>query len=108
MSQVHSLLANKSWPGASSKFPKSDFYSVFQGHRKFDLFGERQGEVHRSHRRLVSSIYSAESLKDFEPYVDQAIDLFIDKMNEMEERSFDMGKWVQLFAFGMLKQDCIS
>jgi hypothetical protein len=42
------------------------------------------------------------SLKDLEDYVDQTVSTFLEKMREHEGQSVDMGKWVQLFAFGKL------
>lgn len=86
--------------GAGTKFKKSDWYSVWQGHRKFDLFAERDERIHGTQRRLVSRIYSMDSLKDLEKYVDDAVDVFMTKMQEMQGQSVNMGLWVQLFAFG--------
>lgn len=76
---------------------------VWQGHRKFDLFAERDEGLHRSQRRLVSRIYSMDSLKDLEKYVDDAVKHFISKMEPMVGKSVDMGLFVQLFAFGTLE-----
>jgi hypothetical protein len=42
------------------------------------------------------------SLKDLEEYVDQTVATFLEKMREFEGSNVDMGKWVQLFAFGKL------
>lgn len=82
---------------------KSDWYSVWQGHRKFDLFAERNEGIHGSQRRLVSRIYSMDSLKDLEIYVDDAVSHFMAKMREMQGQNVNMGLWVQLFAFGTLR-----
>lgn len=38
---VSDLNSIKTIYGAGTKFRKSDWYSVWQGHRKFDLFAER-------------------------------------------------------------------
>lgn len=86
--------------GAGSKFRKSDWYSVFQGRRKFDLFAERDETVHAKQRRLVSRAYSMESLKDFEIYVDDAIKVLFQRLEERKEKPIDVGNWAQLFAFG--------
>ncbi|MCJ1239302.1 hypothetical protein MMC14_007296 [Varicellaria rhodocarpa] len=80
--------------GYGSKFRRSDWYSVFQGHRKFDLFGERDKRIHSSQRRLVSSIYSMDRLKDLEPSIDNA--------------PIDMGVWAQLFAFDVIGEVTFS
>lgn len=41
-----------------------------------------------------------DSLEDLEKYVDDAVDVFKTKMQELQGRSVNMGLWVQLFAFG--------
>jgi hypothetical protein len=85
--------------GAGSKYAKSDWYSVWQGHRKFDLFAERDEKLHGRQRALVSRAYSMTSLYDLEQYVDDTIKVFLEKMAEAKGQ-VDLGKWVQLYAFG--------
>lgn len=88
--------------GAGTKFRKSDFYIVWQGKRKLDLFAERDEAVHAAYRRLVSRPYAMSSLKELEPYVDDALHVFLGKMKSMAGQSVDMGYWFQLFAFGRI------
>lgn len=90
--------------GAGTKFEKSEWYAVWQGHRHFDLFAERKEKVHGQQRKLVSRPYAMESLKDLEPYVDETTRLFLRKMDERLGQVVDMGNWFQLFAFGMLHE----
>ena len=97
---VSDVAAIKQIYRAGTKFQKSDWYSVWQGHRKFDLFAERNERLHGEQRRLVSSAYSMEALKDLEPFVDKAIEVFMGCMKQREDQVVDMGNWVQLFAFG--------
>jgi len=97
---VADLASIKTIYGAGSKFRKSDWYSVWQGHRTFDLFGERDEKVHGKQRSLISQAYSMTSLKDLEPYVDGSVNKFLDNMGERQGKVVDMGKWAQLFAFG--------
>ena len=87
-------------PGSGNKFRKSDWYSVWQGHRQFDLFGERDEHIHRAQRKLVSRIYSMDSMKEMEPYVDAAVAVFLSQLGKRVGQTIDMGRWVQLFAFG--------
>jgi cytochrome P450 len=91
--------------GAGNKFRKSEWYSVWQGHRKFDLFAERDEAIHRTQRRLVSNAYSMDALKKLEPYVDQTLTVLLSKLSEFaingKDRTIDMALWAQLFAFGM-------
>lgn len=97
---VSDLASIKVIYGAGTKFRKSDWYSVWQGHRKFDLFAERDEKLHGKQRSLVSSAYSMASLKDLEPYVDDCVTMFLDSMADLQGQVVDMGRWVQLFAFG--------
>jgi cytochrome P450 len=96
--------------GAGTKFRKSDWYSVWQGQRKFDLFGGRDEKVHGQHRRLVSSIYSLDQLKKLEPGVNAALSLLIDRLGEVTKNgeSVDMSKWAQLFAFDVIGEVTFS
>lgn len=98
---VSDLNSIKTIYGAGTKFRKSDWYSVWQGHRKFDLFAERDEKIHGKQRSLISSAYSMTSLKDLEPYVDDCVRKFLTAMEVMQGQVIDMGKWAQLFAFGM-------
>ncbi len=93
-------MAERLHTGPGTKFRKSDWYSVWQGHRKFDLFPERDERIHGAQRRLVSRPYSMEALRDLELYVDDALKVFFERMEDIRGASIDMGKWVQLFAFG--------
>ncbi|KAI9677353.1 MAG: hypothetical protein M1822_008160 [Bathelium mastoideum] len=88
--------------GAGTKFRKSDIYSVFQGHRKFDIFPERDEKIHGAQRKLVARAYAMDCMKDLEPYVNDAIRFFLNCMDQMKEESIDMGNWFQLFAFDVI------
>ena len=86
--------------GPGTMFRKSDWYSVWQGRRRFDLFAERDEDIHKSQRTLVSRIYSMDALKELEEYVDNAVSCFMAKMRDMQDQPIDMGLRLQLFAFG--------
>lgn len=82
-------------------FQKSAWYSVWQGRRTFDLFGERDEKIHGAQRRLVAQPYSMTALYDVEDYVDNAIKVFLKRMEDIRgQGSIDLGKWLQLLAFG--------
>jgi cytochrome P450 len=93
---VADLAAIKTIYGAGTPFRKSTWYSVWQGHRKFDLFAERDEKIHSQQRRLVSRAYSMDALKDLEPHVNTAINTFLSKMDALKGSSIDMGKWTQV------------
>ncbi|KAF2679697.1 cytochrome P450 [Lentithecium fluviatile CBS 122367] len=94
--------------GAGTKFRKSDWYSVWQGHRKFDLFAERDEKIHGSQRRLVSRIYSMDSLKKLEPSVDNALEVLLEKLATQGSRPINIGLWAQLFAFDVIGEVTFS
>lgn len=103
-------MAIKTIYGAGTKFRKSDWYSVWQGHRKFDLFGGRDEKVHGQHRRLISSIYSMDRLKKLEPCIETTIDLLIERLREVTKggKAVDMSKWAQIFAFDIIGEVTFS
>jgi hypothetical protein len=72
----------------------------WQGNRKWDLFSERNENIHRGQRRLVSHIYSLSNMKKLEPYVDSAILYLLKKLGSMEGEKIDVGRWTRLFAYG--------
>ncbi|KAB8342796.1 hypothetical protein FH972_022394 [Carpinus fangiana] len=95
--------------GAGTKFRKSDWYSVWQGRRKFDLFPERDEAVHSQQRRLVARHYSMDSLKQLETYVEDAIVFFFRRMEDVRlQGTVDLGKWVQLLAFDVIGEITFS
>ncbi|KAF2120620.1 cytochrome P450 [Lophiotrema nucula] len=96
---VADLAAFRNIYSVSSKFRKSDWYSVWQGHRKFDIFAGRDIKVHAQQRRLTARAFSLESLKELEPYIDNMIETFCRKMKGMAGEKVDMAYWLQLFAF---------
>ncbi|KAH0263400.1 cytochrome P450 family protein, partial [Aureobasidium melanogenum] len=105
---IADLSAIKTIYGAGTKFRKSDWYSVWQGHRKFDLFAERDERLHGKQRSSISSAYAMTSLKDLEPYVDDTVNRFMDAMSERQNQVVDMGKWAQLFAFDVIGEITFS
>ncbi|KXH30565.1 cytochrome P450 oxidoreductase [Colletotrichum nymphaeae SA-01] len=105
---ISDLTSIKTIYGAGSKFRKSDFYSVWQGRRKFDIFPERDDRIHSAQRRLISRPYAMTSLKELEPYVDSAIQVFLGKLGGMLGRTVDLGNWVQLYAFDVIGEVTFS
>lgn len=69
---------------------------------------ERDERLHGSQRRLVSQIYSMESLKDLEKYVDDAVEHFSRKMQDRLGENINMGLFVQLFAFDVIGEVTFS
>lgn len=72
-----------------------------QGHRTFDLAGERNEQVHSAQRRLVAQAYSMVSMVHLEPKVDDSIAALLEKLYILIGEEIDLGVWLQLFAFGI-------
>lgn len=49
----------------------------------------------------MSRAYAMETLKDLQPYVDNAIAMLMAKMKEQSGDMVNLGEWVQFFAMGM-------
>lgn len=122
---VSDTTAIKTIYGAGTKFRKSDWYSVWQGHRIFDLFAERNEKVHGEQRKLISRAYAMSTLKQLEPFVNDAVEVFMREMGKRASGSssstendtggenqrntiIDMGYWVQLFAFDVIGEITFS
>ncbi|KAJ5776871.1 Cytochrome p450 family protein [Penicillium odoratum] len=84
---------------AGNKYAKSSYYDSWKGKRKFDLFGERDEKAHSSMRRLVSRVYSMDSMRDLEVYAERTVNKFVTRLDEMQGQTLDMSVWFQLFAF---------
>ncbi|KAJ5923157.1 Cytochrome p450 family protein [Penicillium verhagenii] len=84
---------------AGNKYRKGPFYISWKGKRKFDLFGERDEKNHSAMRRLVSRVYSMDSMRDLEIYAEKTVARFVTRLGELQGEKVDMGTWFQLFAF---------
>ncbi|KAI1298515.1 cytochrome P450 family protein [Xylaria venustula] len=88
----------------SKTFRKSASYAVAQGSRPFDLVNERNEKKHGAQRKLVARPYSMDSTKRFEPAIDVLLDSLLHKLDDFAKSSqvFDLGFWVQLYAFDVI------
>lgn len=99
---ISDLSAIKTSYAAGTRFRKSNWYGVWQGHNKFNLFVERDEAIHGQKRRLVSNIYAMDSLRSLEKYVDDAVAHFVDLLHERQNKGLDVGRFVHLFAIGKM------
>lgn len=51
-------------------------------------------------RRLVSRVYSMDSMRDLELYAEKTVARFVMRLEGLQGQKIDMGSWFQLFAFG--------
>ncbi|KAH8817371.1 cytochrome P450 family protein [Xylogone sp. PMI_703] len=105
---VADLEAFKTIYGAGNKFSKSDFYRPFKAKLKWSLTAECDDRIHSKNRRLVSKAYSMDSVKTLEVFVDQVIDHFLGRMEELTGKPVDIGEWLQLFAIDSITEITFS
>ncbi|KAL5385689.1 hypothetical protein PMIN06_008813 [Paraphaeosphaeria minitans] len=90
------------YPVSSTAFPKSDWYSVFRGTRRVDLFAGQDQWAHGRHRKMVVRAYAMDTLKDLEPYVDYCLELLVEQLDGRVGQKVDMAKRVHLFSFDVI------
>ncbi|KAL4742518.1 cytochrome P450 [Aspergillus similis] len=69
-----------------------------------NLFSERVSQRHAENRRKVASMYSMSSLVAYEPYVDNCIAVFKQRLDEIaaQDKTVDMARWLQCYAFDVI------
>ena len=79
--------------------------AVYKGKTLANLFTTRSEKYHAHLKRSSVNAYSMMTLADLEPYVQNVIQLFLRRIDEVSEggnKPFDIGTWVQYFAFDAL------
>lgn len=75
------------------------------------LFNTQDDKLHRAMKKPYASMYSMSSLVEFEPYVDSTIAFFLDRLEEVQDKSgqpCDLGTWLQWFAFDVMGEITFS
>ncbi|KAL4790363.1 cytochrome P450 [Aspergillus venezuelensis] len=92
--------------GAKSGFSKTDFYAPWAvgitPHG--DHFAQTDDLKHAARRKIVNSVYSMSNVLECEEYIDDCIDLFMEKMGRFSKtkENIDLGEWVQWFTFDII------
>ncbi|KAI1802625.1 putative benzoate 4-monooxygenase cytochrome P450 [Daldinia bambusicola] len=92
--------------GHGNGFLKSDFYDAFVSIRR-GLFNTRDRAEHTRKRKLVSSTFAPKSIHQFEPYIQENLEMFVKRWDELIEKSptgdktayLDCLKWFNYVAF---------
>ncbi|KAK3070210.1 hypothetical protein LTR53_010858 [Teratosphaeriaceae sp. CCFEE 6253] len=92
--------------GISSKFVKSDFYSMFDikapGGTVPTVFSVRDEHRHKGIKRPIAGAYSMSTLKELEPMNDECSAILLRKLDGMVGQDIDLGKWVHWYAFDVI------
>ncbi|KAL7931899.1 cytochrome P450 [Trichoderma chlorosporum] len=99
--------------GHSNGFLKSEFYDAFVSIRR-GLFNTRDRSEHTRKRKMVSHTFSAKSIVQFEPYIHQNLETFVQQMDRLvdtsphkdtkgqKEAHIDCLPWFNFLAFDVI------
>ncbi|KAF4443309.1 putative P450 monooxygenase [Fusarium austroafricanum] len=93
--------------GISSKFVKSNFYSLFDvrnknGQANSTVFSVRDLKQHRASKRQVAHAFSMSAMIELEPMTDDCIKILQDKLDNLDGRELDFGEWLHWYAFDVI------
>ncbi|KAF2008693.1 cytochrome P450 oxidoreductase [Aaosphaeria arxii CBS 175.79] len=92
--------------GIGSKFPKGDWYQGWKhpSPDRWTLFPEQNMKRHAETRKRFQNLYSMSSLLSYEGYVDDCIDIFINKLKQFARSGqvVDLVHWFQCYAFDVM------
>ncbi|KAL9114983.1 MAG: hypothetical protein Q9227_001226 [Pyrenula ochraceoflavens] len=97
--------------GLNKGFVKSGFYPVQQalakGKRLPSLFSTTDEAYHANLRRSVNSAFSMSALVQYEPFVDEVEEAFLNQTNNLfvkQNKVCDFAEWLQYLAFDVIGQ----
>ncbi|KAJ4402807.1 hypothetical protein N0V82_010741, partial [Gnomoniopsis sp. IMI 355080] len=102
--------ATKAIYGHGTKFIKGQWYesttSADSTIQDINLFALRDIKKHSIARRRFANLYAMSSLVGYEPYINNCIAVFSDKLRAYgkERKSIDLAAWFQLYAFDVIGQ----
>ncbi|KAL4768233.1 hypothetical protein BDW60DRAFT_219845 [Aspergillus nidulans var. acristatus] len=95
--------------GLNKGFTKSEFYpvqmTVSKGEPLPSLFSTLDESFHANLRRSVNHAFSMSSLVQYEPMVNQTVELFLDQTAALfanTGKTCDFARWLQFFAFDVI------
>ncbi|KAI5921572.1 cytochrome P450 [Camillea tinctor] len=94
--------------GHGTEFPKSTWFYAWSNPPDWNLFAELNPHAHGHYRRQYQSTYSMSALVEYEPYVDECIDIYTQRLSELSNSGImaNMGHWMQCYAFDVI--GCIT
>ncbi|KAL9588621.1 MAG: hypothetical protein Q9203_002567 [Teloschistes exilis] len=89
---------------------KSDFYKVLMPYTKAGsslpaVFNTRDEALHKQIKSPIAPLYSLSNTISYEVHVDQVLDVMFNQLDSRfveTEQTFDLGNWLQYFAFDVM------
>ncbi|KAL4925300.1 cytochrome P450 [Aspergillus undulatus] len=92
--------------GSKSGFTKTSFYPPWAVEitPHGDQFSQLDEAKHTARRKLVNNVYSMSSVLESEEYIDECMDMFMQKMAKFAQRKeiIDLGVWTQWYALDVI------
>ena len=84
-----------------SDFLKTEFYDGFNPKidNRPEPFAERNEHIHAQHRRIITPLFRAEAIGEYETNIDRIIDLFCIKVGSLIGIEFDLAKYTVLLTW---------
>jgi cytochrome P450 len=96
----------------SSKFTKSDFYSLFDiktpAGPASTTFSVRDETIHKAKKRPVANAFSMSTMRELEPMNDACSEILLRNMAERTGQDVDLGKWLHWYAFDVISSITFS
>ncbi|OQV08098.1 hypothetical protein CLAIMM_12418 [Cladophialophora immunda] len=92
--------------GISSRFGKSEFYSVsppyYDGKQLENMFTTRNLQEHRQLRSATTSVYSMTNLRNYEPHVDECTEIFLGILKKYDGQAIDITEYMHFYALDVI------
>lgn len=96
----------------STKFYKSDFYSLFDiktpAGTASTIFSIKDESIHKAKKRPVANAFSMSTMRDLEPMNDGCSEILLRKLGELAGQEIDLGKWLHWYAFDVISSITFS
>ena len=66
------------------------------------LFATRDPTYHKGLKRPVGQLFSMANMRNYEPYVDECSEIFVNKMRQTNGQVIDLSAWLQWYAFDVI------
>ena len=96
----------------SSKFTKSEFYSMFDiktpTGTASTTFSIKDETAHKAMKRPVANAFSMSTMRELESMNDVCSEILVTKMRERVGQEVDLGKWLHWYAFDVISSITFS
>lgn len=74
----------------------------YNGDLMDSMFTARDPSVHKALKTSVASLFAMTNMRNYELYVDECTQIFIDAMTDLEGQTVDLAVWLQWYTFDVI------